>query len=109
VAKSPDERLETKYILDLKKQIQRLKKENQQLRRMNQKLDNDFIDSQIDLEMEGIEVSQASKNSTTKAENRIECPKCGAYEVITFMLRNLPYYKCMSCDSRGKIKQGDEG
>lgn len=97
MAKSRAERDETKYIRELKKQIERLNRENAQLRKTKNQLEHHISD--LDEES-----SEKPSNNTRKTSKK-PCPSCGNYEIIELHLRGLQYYKCNSCLSKGKLNE----
>jgi len=91
---------ETKLIRELKKQIQMLKRENGQLKKKNARIETEYALAQSEQEFNEVYEPIVEK----KDQPKLRCPKCGAYETMRFMLKEVPYYKCLSCEAKGKIK-----
>jgi hypothetical protein len=100
--KTPEQRLESRELRELRKQVIRLKRENAQLRKRNSRIENDFADFRDDLMYESLqdEGPEVRKEQTP-------CPKCGSKDIHILELRGLPYYKCANaeCESKGKLPQ----
>jgi predicted RNA-binding Zn-ribbon protein involved in translation (DUF1610 family) len=102
VAKKPKDIEETRYIRELRKENIKLKRENAQLRKRATRLEMDWLemDSQVDEELEK-NIEKLKKKD--KKADKIQCPKCGSYDIIELELRDMPYYKCHSCGSKGRL------
>lgn len=98
-----DEGEESRYIRDLKKQIIKLKKENSQLKKKNSRIENDFVDYDIFVEERERE-KFAKKNKSKESKDKLECPKCGGYDVVEFEVMDKLYYKCSECLAKGRVK-----
>jgi hypothetical protein len=102
LAKTPEQRLESRAMRELRKQIIRLKRENAQLRKRNSRIENDFADF-------GEEIAYESLEENVPELHRPEqpCPKCGSNDIVVIQLRGLPYYRCqvMTCNAKGKLPQ----
>lgn len=105
---SLEQKEESRYIRELKKQIQKLKKENQQLRKAKRIFESTFIniDSDIDTEMKKDfnKMSKQKQKTSDKNKENKTCPKCKSEDIFIFELRDLPYYRCSECQSKGKLK-----
>jgi cell division septum initiation protein DivIVA len=86
---------ESKYIKDLKKQIQKLKKENGQLKKSNNRLLQEA--DELDYNEEEPQPSVAAKSSP-----KHKCRLCNS-EVIVFDIVDVPYYRCPSGCTKGKL------
>ncbi|MEM4379614.1 MAG: hypothetical protein QXL01_02875 [Thermoplasmatales archaeon] len=96
---STEDREDTRYIRELKKQIQKLKRENQQLRK-SKRIVEAVLEGQ-EYEKEIFEVDKENHKKTDK--KRDACPKCHSEAIIIFELRELPYYRCNECNSKGRF------
>lgn len=102
MAKTPEQRLESKQLRELRKQVIRLKRENAQLRKRNSRIENDFADLHAESE-------EYFEEEVTVREIEYKCPKCFR-KINPFILRQTLYYKCHSpdCGSKGVLKSGVE-
>lgn len=96
--KRDSKREENKYIKELKKEIQKLKRENAQMRKRNSRLENDYAEVEADY-------AQEVKKTTAPPEKEFNCPKCNAKEVTFLTLREVLYYKCCDCGSKGRLEE----
>jgi len=98
--KSSEERLETRYIRELKRQIEKLKRENSQLRKKNNRLENtDEYDAYDDYE------EPPKPRTKYQDENAIYCESCNSDMVDIFNAGLYSFFKCQACGNKGKIKQ----
>jgi ssDNA-binding Zn-finger/Zn-ribbon topoisomerase 1 len=93
---------ESKYIRDLKKQILKLRRENQQLRKSKRLAEQlaEIKEEVYDEEME----AKFLPLQADKVDVADLCPKCHSSEMVKMILRDLPYYHCPDCGSRGRLK-----
>ena len=108
MAKSEEQREETRRIRELRKQIIKLKRENSQLRKRNTRFENDWAISAAEQEEDFESATKVVKNNPKDAD-RIECPKCKSFEVFEFTLRENLYYKCQECGSKGRSNKKETG
>lgn len=99
--KTFDEKLETRRMRSLRKEIIKLRKEIAQLRKKNMRLENEIIHNPDDDEDEYIEENQ---KHTEQPKERFVCPGCGSYDVSEFAAGVHQFYNCESCGSRGHKK-----
>lgn len=106
MGKTWKEKEETRHVRELRKQIIKLKRENAQLRKRATRLENDWIDYEVeleeDLEKEFEKVAEKLKKPADNAD-KLQCPKCQSHDVVELTLRDLPYYKCHGCGSKGRL------
>lgn len=104
MAKTDFEREETRQFRELRKEIIKLRHENAQLKKRNRQLEQQLYynssEDEDDLEM----IKESLSNNHSKAE-KDSCPACGAYEILYFQLMDRTYYRCNSCNSKGKCKE----
>lgn len=100
VVKTFDEKLETRRVRNLRKEVIRLRREVAQLRKKNMRLENEIIYNSEDDTDENI---QESQKYTEPSKERFECPSCGSYDVSEFEAGAYTFYNC-SCGSRGRKK-----
>lgn len=96
--KTFEERLESKYIRHLRKEIIKLKRENRQLRKKVRQQEYEAIP--IDPEPEPALIELQIMNNKEK----VECPKCGSYDVDKFRSGVFDFYRC-SCGSKGRLEK----
>jgi len=98
--KTPEQRLESRELRELRKQVIRLKRENAQLRKRNSRIENDFAEFRDEVVYESLqeETPEVHRDATP-------CPQCGSKDINILELRGLPYYKCLNlgCESKGKL------
>jgi len=90
---------EPKFIRELRKTVRKLVSENRQLRKENRMLKQ--VDQQKDFTPEILEPE--IPEPAAKYEVRYECPSCGVYIKNVFQIRDMLYYRCECCSSKGKI------
>ena len=102
MAKTPEQRLESRVMRDLRKQIIRLRRENAQLRKRNSRIENDFVDFREEIAYEALE-----ENIPELHRPEQPCPKCGSSDIVVIQLRGLPYFRCQveACSAKGKLPQ----
>jgi len=100
LAKTTEQRLESRAMRELRKQNIRLKRENAQLRKRNSRIENDFDDFGEELAYESLE-----ENIPELHRPEHPCPQCGSNDIVVIQLRGLPYYRCqvIKCGSKGKL------
>lgn len=101
MAKTWKEREETRQWRELRKENIKLRKRVSELRKKLTRLENDWFDMDSEVDEE-IEEQLKNLKKTEEKADKDECPKCGSYGVHTFTLRDLWYYKCPDCESKGR-------
>ena len=96
MSKTFEERLESKYIRHLRKEIIKLKRENQQLRKKARRQDHAMT--------EDSEEDNTPTEVIIPRENKTECPKCGAYGIEKFSSGVFDFYKC-DCGATGRLNK----
>lgn len=97
MARSEQDREDTRQFRDLKKQLQMERRENASLRKK-------IIQLESSLDMVGEEHEDDAPEVKKKAKGAVEnCPKCGSYNLEIFTLGVKPYYRCL-CGSKGPLK-----
>ena len=99
LAKTPEERLESRTIRDLRKEVVKLRRQVAEMRKRNSRIENDFASFRDEIAFESLEDEQAPEIERKK----LPCPKCSSDETSTFLLCKNEYYKCLSCGSKGRI------
>ena len=97
MARTEEDREETRQFRDLKKQLTAERRENAALRKK-------IIQLESSLDMVGEEPDLEDETPKKKAKGAIEsCPKCGSYNLEIFTLGIRPYYRCL-CGGKGQLK-----
>lgn len=94
--KTLEERRETKAFRELQKENIRLKRLLKEARRETRTSEFERYESYAE---EGLEVVQPT------SEDSFACPKCGAYGLYVFPLMNAHYFKCSSCEAKGRFEE----
>jgi hypothetical protein len=94
---------EPKFIRELRKRLKKVTQELMDLKRENKMLRQ--LTAPISSPVEIIDEDEVFFEPVEKYEVRHQCPSCGSYTKNVFFLRDSMYYKCESCDSKGKIPQ----
>ena len=103
VAKSEQEREDTRFVRDLRKQLIKLKREVAHLRKRNHYLEGLQLESiEEDLEQEEEKFKKFSK-VVQIAPPELTCPACRSTNVSELALRGISYYNCGECNSKGKL------
>lgn len=105
MAKTPEQRLETRRMRELRKENIKLRRENAQLRKRNSRIESDFAEFREDLAYEELERDELAPE--VQQSNETPCPKCGSTDISVIELRGMPYYRCLAetCGSKGKLPQ----
>ena len=99
--KSSEDRLETRYVRSLRKEIIKLKRENAQLRKKNSRLENELPVDEYDND----EDTYQSSKGFNKHQPITECESCGSYKVRFFSAGLFDFYTCDSCGAKGKSEK----
>ena len=99
MAKTFEERLESKYIRHLRKEIAKLKRENQQLRKKVRRQEFE-LEENSEILLDANYLGQVADNK----KERVTCAKCGSYDVQIFKSGLFDFYKC-SCGSKGRLNK----
>lgn len=99
MAKTLQDKLETKYIRDLKKEISKLKRENQTLRKKANRNYYDFFPpEQIEEPVVVCEIEVEKEKEVRR------CPECDSKKADFFEVGLFEFYKCENCDTKGRVK-----
>ena len=98
MARSEEDRVESKQNRELRKQNIRLKQENRQLKKRLNRLEN-----MIPEEFEDDEVEVAPEPEIVVP--KYHCPKCKSDQTRLFKLCKTEYYKCEDCGSKGRVSK----
>ena len=90
--KTPEERQETKAYRELRKENIRLRRQLKEMRR-EMRFIEEAADSENDFVFVALPAPQVEK---------FPCPKCGSTSTSVFQLVGRDYYRCLSCDAKGR-------
>ena len=103
--KTLEERIETKYIRSLRKELIKARRQIAHLKKQNHRLENENIELRSACEDDLLQELSCRENN--QQDNRFECPNCRSKNTNEFTAGVHSFYKCLEtgCGAKGRIEQ----
>ena len=95
MAKTRSEKAESRFILEMRKELKKVARERDALKKENNRLQS---------EIEELRSAMTEEKLPEKKKEKVACPECNMFKgFFQFVLRGTAYYKCENCGSKGRL------